>query len=442
MKKCKRVAMHLSVILISFFVMTALTFGSQLNPVVPESVGMSSERLASIDKMAEKAVEEKYLKGVVVLVARHGKICYFKAFGEADEGKPMKTDAIFRLASMTKTPVGVALMQLWEQGRFQLKDPVSKYIPEFKEMKVAVRDANDQIALVSAKREITIHDVLSFTSGMSATYMAGLGPTYKYVAEEYAKAGVQDLMSETYTKSIAENVKAAATCSLFAQPGEAWCYSNISMDLVAYLVEIFSGKPLDAYLQENIFKPLKMREIWFYPPEGELSRIPAVFNNPGELVKVTKEWKAGTGVIGPLYTFAKNKTYFSAGAGLHGTTYAYYRFAQMLLNKGELDGIRILSPQAVEVMTTVQVGEGKEFRNLFSNNKWGYAVDIQEDTSMRPLKDWYGGPGSFGWRGYWSTMYFIDPLDDTVVMTMAQTPRHGYSWGCKVSVAAGAAINE
>jgi CubicO group peptidase (beta-lactamase class C family) len=420
--------------------MSTMALAEQVQVFVPESVGMSSERLAAVDKMAEKAVAEMYFKGVVVLVARHGKICYFKAFGEADDGKPMQTDAIFRLASMTKTPVGVALMQLWEQGKFQLKDPVSKYVPEFKEMKVAVKDADGQISLVPAKREIRIHDVLSFTSGMSATYMAGLGPRHKYVAEAYANAGVQDLMSETYTKNIAENVKTAATCPLFAQPGEAWCYSNISMDLVAYLVEIFSGKPLDIYLQENIFKPLKMDEIWFYPPEEEMSRIPAVFNNPGKLVKVTEEWEAGTGVIGPLYTFAKNKTYLSAGGGLHGTTYAYYRFAQMLLNKGELDGVRILSPQAVEVMTTVQVGEGKEFRNLFSNNKWGYAVDIQEDASMRPLKDWYGGPGSYGWRGFWSTMYFIDPIDDTVVMTMAQTPRHGYSWGCKANVAAGAAI--
>ena len=148
----------------------------------------------------------------------------------------------------------------------------------------------------------------------------------------------------------------------------------------------------------------------------------------------------GTGMMGTNYTYGKNKAYFSAGGGLHGTTYDYYKFAQMLLNKGEFNGVRVLSRQAVEVMTTVQVGDGPKYRNIFSNNRWGYGVDIQRSAQMSPLNDWYGGPGSYGWRGFWSTMYFNDPIDDTVVMTMAQTPRHGYSWGSKINVVAGAAI--
>jgi CubicO group peptidase (beta-lactamase class C family) len=440
MKKGKRVTILIGVILLSWFVMFTVASARQVNIVVPESVGMSSDRLATIDKMAEKAVEEKYFKGVIVLVARHGKLCYFKAFGEAEEGKPMKTDAVFRLASMTKTPSVVALLQFWDQGRFQLKDPVSKFIPEFKDLQVAEMDENGEIKLVPAKRQITIHDLLSFTGGLSATYLAGLGPIHKYVAEKYAEAGVQDLMNETYTNNLEQNVKAIAICPLIFQPGEAWCYNQTGLDTMAYLVEIFSGKPFDQYLAEHIFDPLGAKEIWFYPPEEVFSRIPAVYDKPGELVKLTEAWSMGAGMMGPNYTFGKNKAYFSAGGGLHGTTYDFYKFAQMLLNKGEYNGVRILSRQAVEVMTTVQVGDGPNYRNIFSNNRWGYGVDIQKSAQMSPLNDWYGGPGSYGWRGFWSTMYFNDPIDDTVVMTMAQTPRHGYSWGSKVSVVAGAAI--
>jgi CubicO group peptidase (beta-lactamase class C family) len=141
-----------------------------------------------------------------------------------------------------------------------------------------------------------------------------------------------------------------------------------------------------------------------------------------------------------LYTFGKNKAYFSAGGGLHGTTYDFYKFAQMMLNKGELNGVRILSRQAIDLMTTVQVGDGPQYRNLFSNNQWGYGVDIQTTSKMNFNNDWYGGAGSYGWRGFFSTMFFNNPREGMIVMTMAQTPRHGYSWGCKVNQAAGAAL--
>ena len=442
MKRFRQVTRVAGLLFLSMIIIPTLVWGQQVSIVKSETVGISSKMLGNVDNMAKQAIDEKYLKGAVILIARHGKICYFKAFGEADEGKPMKTDAIFRLASMTKPPVAVALLQLWDQGKFQLRDPVSKFIPEFKDLKVAEMGSDGQIKLVPAKRQITIHDLLSFTAGMSATYMAGLSPAHKYVAESYAVAGVQDLMSETYEKPLGANVKAAAKCPLAYQPGEAWAYSNITMDTIAYLVEIISGKTIDTYLQENIFNPLKMKEIWFYPPQEVFSRIPAVFDKPGTLEKVTKESAAGTGLVGPLYTFGKYKTYFSAGGGLHGTTYDYYKFAQMLLNKGKMGGVRILSKQAVGVMTTIQVGDGPQFLNLFSNNKWGYGVDIQQDANMRPLKDWYGGPGSYGWRGFYSTMFFNNPVNDTVVMIMASTPRHGYTWGVKVNVAAGAAVTD
>lgn len=424
---------------LSLLLMSTVTWGQQVPTVKPESVGMSSQMLGNIDKLAEQALKEKLIKGAVVLVARHGKIIYFKAFGDANEGKPMKTNAIFRLASMSKPIVASALMQLWGQGRFQLRDPVSKYIPEFKDLKVAELDANGQIKLVPTKRQITIHDLLSFTSGLSAT-SAPHSPVNDYVAKAYAEARVQDGMSETYTNNLAQNVKAITKCPLAYQPGEAWMYSNVSMDTIAYLVEIFSGKTLDKYLAENLFGPLKMTEVWFYPPEKTFPRIPAVYDKPGVLEKVTAEWAAGTGLVGGLFTFGKNKVYFNPSGGLHGTTYDYYRFAQMMLNKGTLDGVRVLSRQAVEVMTTVQVGEGMR-TYINSNNKWGYGLDIQDDVNMRPLRDWYGGKGSYGWRGFFSTMWFVNPTNDTVVLAMTQTPRNAYPWGVKVNIAAGSAVN-
>jgi CubicO group peptidase (beta-lactamase class C family) len=318
---------------LSLLLISTTVWGQQVPTVKPESVGMSSQILGNIDKLAEQALKEKLIKGAVVLVARHGKIIYFKAFGDADEGKPMQTNSIFRLASMSKPIVASALMQLWGQGRFQLRDPVSKYIPEFKDLQVAELDAAGQIKLVPTKRQITIHDLLSFTAGLSST-SAPKSVINDYVAKAYADVKVQDGMSETYTNTIAQNVKAFTKCPLAYQPGEAWMYSNVTMDTIAYLVEIFSGKTLDKYLAENMFGPLKMKEIWFYPPENTFSRIPAVYDKPGILEKVTSEWAAGTGLVGGQFTYGKNKVYFSPSGGLHGTTYDYYRFAQMMLNKG------------------------------------------------------------------------------------------------------------
>lgn len=224
--------------LLSLLVATTVAFAQEVKIVNPESVGMSSTMLANIDQVVQKGLDQKFFKGSVVLVSRHGKICYFKPFGEAEEGKPMETDAIFRLASMTKTITAAALMQLWDQGMFQLKDPVSKYIPEFKSMKVAEMGADGQIKVVPAKREIRIQDLLSFTGGISTTMLMGKSPVHAYVGKCFAKEGVQDLLSETYTKNLAENVKALARCPLVFQPGDGWCYNQGGTDVMGYLVEI------------------------------------------------------------------------------------------------------------------------------------------------------------------------------------------------------------
>lgn len=440
MKKHPRIARIIVLFVLSLFIATTLAFAQELKVVNPESVGISSAMLENVDKVVKKGLEKKFFKGAVVLVARHGKICYFKSFGEAEEGKSMETEAIFRLASMTKTITAAALMQLWDQGMFQLKDPISKYIPEFKSMKVAEMDAEGQIKEVPAKRQIRIQDLLSFTSGISATMLMRKSPLHAYVGKCFVKEGVQDMLSETYTKNLEENVKTLAKCPLVFQPGEAWGYSQGAADVMGYLVEILSGKPLDQYMEAHIFSPLKMKYFWFYPPEDVFSRIPAVHLKPGKLIKATKEWSMGPVALGSLYTFGKNKAYLAAGAGLHGPTYGFYRFAQMLLNMGELDGVRVLSRQAVKLMTTIQVAEGPEFQNYFTNNRWGYCVDIQADEKMNALNDWYGGKGSYSWRGFWSTLWINDPADETVVMFMSQIPRAGIPWGYRVKNAVSAAV--
>jgi CubicO group peptidase (beta-lactamase class C family) len=224
---------------------------------------MSGKALARIDEFAEVGLKAKLYKGAVVLVARHGKICYFKSYGEAEKGKPMKTDAIFRQASMTKPLVMVALMQFYDKGRFKLDDPLSKFIPDFKDLQVAEDDGAGNINLVPARREITMHDPMSYTAGFTCTFYHGLNPVNSQVTKCYVYHGVYDLFDDDYTHTLEDNVRAMAKCPLAFQPGEGWLYAHASHDIIGFLVEKFSGMPLDKYMQKSIFEPLKMGEAWF-----------------------------------------------------------------------------------------------------------------------------------------------------------------------------------
>jgi CubicO group peptidase (beta-lactamase class C family) len=387
--------------------------------VDPESVGMSSKYLANIDSLAHQFIHEKAYKGVVVLVARHGKICYFKAFGHADEGVPMRTDSIFRLASMSKVPSAVAVMHLWEQGKIVLAHPISTYLPEFKDPpKVAELHDWGVVKLVTARREITIHDLLSMTAGMTNTwwYNVFAPPVYGVVPKIYKEAGlIDDLDAPPIT--LEDTVKILARMPLIAHPGEMFDYSNNSVETLCRLVEVVSGMSFDAYLREHIFKPLRMNETWFFPPEDQWSRIAAVYW-AGKDEKQTERFPLGLGMLGPLYTFSPHKTFFSGAAGLHGTPHDYYRFAQMLLNKGELDGVRILSRASVELMTSNQIGSLTNWQ--LTGNKWGYQLDIQEGVNAPPGSLHYlGGPGAYSWQGFFSTKFVNNPARDTVILTMS-----------------------
>jgi CubicO group peptidase (beta-lactamase class C family) len=391
--------------------------------VDPESVGMSADTLALIDEFAEVGINARYFTGVDVLVARHGQIAFFKAYGDADqEGTPMETDAVFRWASMTKPLVMVALMQQYDQGKFELDDPVSNFLPEYTDFQVAVDDGEGNITLVPANREITMHDLMSYTAGFTTTFYYGMNPVNSYVTKCYVYSGVQDLFEDDYTHTIEDNVMALPNCPLAYQPGEGWLYAHVSHDVIGYLVEQFSGKPLDEYMQEAIFEPLKMNETWFYPPESVFSRIPEA-TQPGNADSPFVEKALGILPEDADYTFGRNQTYLSGGAGLHGTIYDYFRFAQMMLNEGELDGVRIVSSEAVELMTHPTPDEFGV--SLFTGNLWGYGVDVQVADAPDAPSTWLGGEGSYGWRGIWSTLWNNDPTDDTVILIMAQVGDDG-----------------
>lgn len=385
--------------------------------VSPESVGMSSEYLAHIDELVAGHLAEDAYQGSVVLVARHGKICYFKAFGNADDDVPMATDSIFRLASMSKVPTAVAVLQLWERGLISLADPISKHLPEFADMRVAELDEWGEVRLVTAKREITIHDLLTMTAGMTNSWWYDLFTpnSYRVVPKMYAEAGLMDDLNAPPI-TLEENIKILATMPLIAHPGEAFDYSNNSVDTLCRMVEVVSGLDFDTYLRRNIFEPLGMSETWFFPPAEVRDRIAAVYW-AGRKEKQVGTSPLGMGNLGPDYTFSEHTTYFSGAGGLHGTTHDYYRFAQMLLNRGELDGVRVLSPAAVDLMTTNQIGDLTNWQ--LTQNKWGYQVDIQEGVGAPPGSIHYlGGPGAYSWQGFFSTKFVNNPAKDTVIMSM------------------------
>ena len=401
---------------------------------IAEEVGMSSKNLKYIDDVMERAIREKVMKGMVTLVARHGKIVQFKAYGKADDEKPMKRDAIFRLASMSKTIGGVALMQLFDQGKVMMSDPIADYLPDFKDMKVFDADAPDQ--LVMADREITVHDLLTMTSGIVSIQSAETGhPGCVYCARSYREAGIIDTM-HPLDKTLAEVVDQIASMPLASQPGQRWEYSNLTSLVAGRIVEIVSGMDLKSYLDKYIFSPLGMKETHFFPDQKDWSRIPAVYAC-GSMDRLVDLDVPGTDTT--QLAFADCRKYYNIAAGLHGTVYDYFRFAQMLCSKGELDGRRILSPNAIHLMTQNHIGSQ---RTRLYGHGWGYMMNVQVDYNTVFN---YMGIGSYGWHGYWGSVYNVWPEKDLVAIMISQVSPVGPSWKIQerfLNVAANAVIRD
>jgi CubicO group peptidase (beta-lactamase class C family) len=379
-----------------------------LTPGTPESVGISAERLSRIDAMCREAVKNDDLPGIVALVARNGKIVFHKAYGMADNtsSRKMKEDDIFRIASQSKAITSTAVMMLWEEGKFRLDDPVSKFIPEFKNTQVlsGFRYQDTSYTTMPANREITIRHLLTHTSGIGYGVIDG-DERFKMI---YAKAGITDLFT-TRPITIEESVKKLAALPLHHNPGEKFTYSE-GLDVLGYLIEIVSGMPFDEFLRKRIFDPLGMDDTWFYLPKSRVNRLVTVQQKQdGKWVKYPVTF------YDTDYPIAGDRKFFSGGAGLSSSAKDYATFLQMYLNGGELNGVRILS------RTTVQSIMGNHTGDLFGGADRFYGLAFGVTTSEGQDMGGNGSEGTFDWGGYFNTQYFADPVENTIGIIMKQT---------------------
>jgi CubicO group peptidase (beta-lactamase class C family) len=395
----------------SFFVNAQTSSSQKSDPLVaasPESAGMSAERLERIDAMCKESIQDGDVPGIVALVARNGKIVFHKAYGKADNesGRAMKKDDIFRIASQSKAITSTALMMLWEDGKFRLDDPVSKYIPEFKDPGVLKNFTygDTSYTTLPANKEITIRHLLSHTSGIGYGVIDG-DEQFQMI---YHKAGITDLFT-TENITIAESVKKLAKLPLHHHPGEKFTYSE-GLDVLGYFIEVVSGMPFDEFLRSHLFDPLGMEDTWFYLPDSKADRLVAV-----------QQKENGKWVPYPVtfydtdYPIKGAKSFFSGGAGLSSTAKDYATFLQMYLNGGELNGVRILS------RTTVQAIMGNQTGNLFGGDNAFYGLAFSVLTSKGEDAGGIGSKGTFSWGGYFNTSYFADPKEQTIGVLMKQT---------------------
>lgn len=390
------------------FVSIAVAAAQDLPTAKPESLGLNPERLDRITKTVQKDIDDKRIAGAVTLVLRHGQVAWFKAQGMQDReaGKPMRPDTIFRICSMTKPITSVAVMILYEEGDFLLDDPISKYLPEFKNPKVFVKAANGAPSYsIPATREIKIRDLLRHTSGLTYSWNPDLGPLYE-------KANIASGVLP-YDGTIADSVDRLAKLPLLFNPGERFEY-GLSVDVLGRLVEVISGMPLDQFLRTRIFEPLNMKDTYFFLPETNLDRLATAYTyypdkglNRFPDTPITE----GSFSYSADYPYRGPKKLFSGGAGLNSTAMDYARFCQMLLSGGKLGNVRILSRKSVELMTHDQLGK------IPADQAFGLGFGIEGVKT--PLAE-LGTPGSYAWGGFFYTAFTIDPKEDMIVIFMGQ----------------------
>lgn len=381
---------------------SCINTSTELKVASPESVQVSKERLARIDKMLQHSVDTGWIAGAVGFIARDGRIVYDKAFGVSDieTKRVLRNDDIFRIASQTKAITSVAVMMLFEEGKLLLDDPVSKYIPEFSNPQVldSFNAKDTTYTTVKANREITIRDLLTHTSGID---YASIGS--EKMTAIYAKAGIP-VGFESRKIILGDKMRILGKLPLVHQPGEKFTY-GLNVDLLGYLVEVLSGETLDHYFHSHIFEPLGMNDTYFYLPSSKYDR----------LVNVSMEDK-NHHLINASQDFVKypriEGTYFSGGAGLSSTIKDYATFLQMMLNKGEYNGKRLLARRTVELMTSNQIGD----INL-GKDKFGLGFEITTAAGQAKLGI---SEGSFSWGGYFATTYWADPKEHLVCLIFMQ----------------------
>jgi CubicO group peptidase (beta-lactamase class C family) len=380
--------------------------------VKPESVGFSSERLERLHAVIQQEIDKKKtMAGAVTQLARHGRVIDFKAYGKKDlaSGSPMTTDTIFRVFSMTKVVTGVAMMILYEQGKWNPQDPISKYIPEFAHLKVYKGvESNGNMLVEDPAHPPTMHELMTHTAGF--TYgLFGNGP----VDKAYQSQGVMA------SKNLQEMIDKLAKIPLLYQPGAKWVYS-VSMDIQGYITEKLSGQSLPDFMRDHIFVPLKMKDSGFYVPKEKWDRFATLYGEDasGALAPVMAGSNVGLG------DYKSQPTMPSGGGGMVSTAQDYMRFAQMLLNGGELDGVRILAPATVQLMSSNHLAPSLmsgEFsigpETIRPGMGWGYDCAVFTDPATA---DEIVGKGTFFWLGAADTWFWIDPANDIVFVGMTQ----------------------
>ena len=329
-------------------------------------------------------------------------------FQDLDSNTPMRTDTIFRIASMTKPMTSVAVMMLYEEGKLFLTDPVSKFIPAFRNMGVLDPKADKPVA---AQRQITIRDLLSHRSGLTYGFLSGGA-----VGSGYRKNGVTDGLAET-TLTLAEGIDKLAAEPLVAQPGAAWNYS-LSTDVLGRVVEVVSGQSFDAFMRDRIIKPLKMVDTDFVVPGSKWSRLATVYSpNPAGGIRPMKDPETfGNATFSPI-AYYKSRTYFSGGAGLVSTAADYARFAQMLLNGGSLDGTQLLSPKSIELMTRSHTTDLPPNLLLSAGTGFGLGFRVVTDLAQTGA---IGSEGRYGWLGIYGTEFWVDPKERLIGIVLVQ----------------------
>lgn len=375
----------------------------------PQALGFSPDRLRRIDTLIESYVADRKIAGAVALVARDGRLVHLKSYGKQDVERdvPMASDTLFRIASMSKAMTSVAAMSLIEEGRLLLSDPVSRYLPAFKQTNVVVPPppgsaVGARVGTVPAKRPITIRDLMTHTAGISYGMS---GP----LESEYKQARVHGWYCADMDEPIGALVDRLAALPFSAQPGEQWVY-GFGTDILGRVLEVVTGKALDEVLAERVFQPLRLQDTFFFVPPDKAGRLATVYGATpeGTITRAPDAGSAGQGayVDGP-------RKCLSGGAGLVSTIHDYARFLQMLLNGGELDGVRVLSPASVAAMTSNHVG------SLYLDGQFGFGLGFEVVEHVGRAGR-LGAAGEFSWGSAYFPRYWVDPANGVVAILMAQ----------------------
>ncbi len=414
-------------------VLVSLTYAASLTKTEPATVGLSNDRLARITAAMESDVAAGRIAGALGLVARNGQVAYFEARGKADRerGVAMRPDTIFRIYSMSKPITNAALMMLYEEGRFRLSDPVAKYLPELENVMVLVDKragerggpsgvgtllgdreepevSPDEYELVKPNRPMTVQDLMRHTSGLTYGFSQN-----DLVDRMYRRARLLD-----FNKTLAEAVAKLGTLPLKHQPGTEFEYS-VSVDVQGRLIEVLSGMALDEFLQQRVFDPLLMADTGFYVPEPKWNRLAQIYQPLDGGAKI----KAREGELGGRYT--KKPALLSGGGGMVSTASDYLRFCQMMLNGGELDGVRLLSRKTVELMTIDHLAA----TGVDRGNGYGFGLGFAVATDLARSAS-IGSVGEYNWGGAAGTRFWIDPQEKMIGIYMVQIlPHDGLFYG-------------